>query len=223
MFDKKKFSTVLRTILEYYDNTTELANISNVNRTYISKLLNEKLSSPPTPKILKKLSENSKGVTTYEELMKTCGYISNDKTIRKISNSLSAQPNDNFFTVPLLTSQQEKLVNTNTDITLYDTIDTSKQYFGYIATTDEMAPLLDIGDIAIVQRIKDNTFYDKGTYLIKYEKNIIIRKIIDNKNDTVDFIAMNPYYKTITVSINQFEIFGEILEAHNSSAFKKKG
>lgn len=223
MFNKNEFSNILKKIGDTYSSQTEFSKKSKIGRTYISQYINKKIDFPPKPSILKKIADSSNGITNYEILMETCGYISNDKTIRKISNSLSAQPNDNFFTVPLLTSQQEKLVNTNTDITLYDTIDTSKQYFGYIATTDEMAPLLDIGDIAIVQRIKDNTFYDKGTYLIKYEKNIIIRKIIDNKNDTVDFIAMNPYYKTITVSINQFEIFGEILEAHNSSAFKKKG
>ena len=92
--------------------------------------------------------------------------------------------------------------------------------FSYKAINDEMTPLLDIGDIAIVQKVKDNNFENKGTYLIKYESNNIIRKIIDNNNDTVDLIAMNPYYKTITTNKDKIEIIGKVLEAHNSSAFK---
>lgn len=105
----------------------------------------------------------------------------------------------------------DELSNENSDIFKYQTL------------TDEMAPLLDIDDIAIIKKIKDNNFEDKRTYLIKYDQNMIIRKIIDNGNSAIDLIAMNPYYKTITTTKDKIEIIGEVLEAHNSSAFKKKG
>ena len=75
MFDKEKFSNILREILEKYDNTVIFSETADVNRTYISKYLNMKLDNPPSPTILKKIADNSKGVTTYNELMKVCGYI----------------------------------------------------------------------------------------------------------------------------------------------------
>lgn len=98
--------------------------------------------------------------------------------------------------------------------------------FCYKAINDEMAPLLDTGDIAIVEKIINNKFTNKCTYLMKFKNEIenkteiIIRKIIDNKDGTLDLVAMSPYHKTITTTKDKVEIIGKVLEAHNSSAFK---
>lgn len=40
-----------------------------------------KLDNPPTPKILKKLANASKGLTTYQKLMQICGYLEDNETI----------------------------------------------------------------------------------------------------------------------------------------------
>ena len=83
MFDIKKFSTILQKISDSYSSITEFAKKSEVNRTYLSKYINMKLDSPPTPKILEKIANSSNGMTTYEELMKICGYI-NENTVKHL-------------------------------------------------------------------------------------------------------------------------------------------
>lgn len=75
MFDKIKFAKLLNDINDTYDTMTEFAKKSAVNRTYLSQYINMKLDSPPTPKILEKITSASNGITTYNELMQVCGYI----------------------------------------------------------------------------------------------------------------------------------------------------
>lgn len=75
MFDIDKFSSILKNINSKYDTMSEFGKKANFDRTYISKYINKKLNNPPTPKILKKIADNSKGITTYKELMQVCGYL----------------------------------------------------------------------------------------------------------------------------------------------------
>lgn len=78
MFDKNKFAQILKKINETYNSQRDFAKKSEINRTYLSQYMNMKLNFPPQPKTLKKLANNSNGVTTYENLMIICGYINND-------------------------------------------------------------------------------------------------------------------------------------------------
>ena len=75
MFNKEKFSEIIKNISKTYDNQRDFSAFSEINRTYLSKYMNMKLDEPPKPKILQKLANASKSVTTYEELMQVCGYI----------------------------------------------------------------------------------------------------------------------------------------------------
>lgn len=90
MFDKQKFSEIFKSIYNKYDNQRDFASATGVNRAYISQYMNMKLENPPTPKILKKIADNSKGVTTYEELMEVCGYKEEeDKIYSMIKHKLT--------------------------------------------------------------------------------------------------------------------------------------
>lgn len=82
MFDKKKFADVLEKINSTYSSMTEFAEKANLNRTYISKYINQKLDNPPTPKILEKISTASNGITSYYDLMSICNYISSSDDIK---------------------------------------------------------------------------------------------------------------------------------------------
>lgn len=82
MFDKEKFGEIIKKINDTYPTQYDFANKSTVNRTYLSQYINKKLSAPPSPNILKKIVEGSKGITTYNELMQICGY---GQTIEKTS------------------------------------------------------------------------------------------------------------------------------------------
>lgn len=76
MFDKITFANILKNINNAYPNQRVFANqLKLLNRTYISKYINLRLDNPPRPEVLKELAENSKGITTYEELMLICGHI----------------------------------------------------------------------------------------------------------------------------------------------------
>jgi repressor LexA len=56
------------------DNSiTKFSDISGVDRTYLSKYLNLKLEKAPTPKIIRKISENSS--VSYDDLMVAAGYL----------------------------------------------------------------------------------------------------------------------------------------------------
>lgn len=74
MFDKIKFAAIIKNIKGYYSSQEEFSKKSEIGRTYLSQYMNAKLDDPPSPKILEKLANSSKGITTYNELMFICGY-----------------------------------------------------------------------------------------------------------------------------------------------------
>ena len=77
MFSKDEFSEILSKINSSYSTMTEFANVAKLDRTYISKYINKKLNNPPTPKILEKIANASNEITSYEHLMRVCGYFGN--------------------------------------------------------------------------------------------------------------------------------------------------
>lgn len=95
MFNKEKFSLIIREIKNIYDSQEEFSKSSNIGRTSLSQYMNCRLDKPPKPSILKKIATASKGITTYDELMKICGYISNDPTINL--QSLDMQLSESIF------------------------------------------------------------------------------------------------------------------------------
>jgi transcriptional regulator with XRE-family HTH domain len=75
MFDKLRFKKILEDALGDR-KTTEYAEESGVNRTYLSKYLNLRLDSPPGPEIIKRLAEKAHNNVTYEDLMNAAGFLS---------------------------------------------------------------------------------------------------------------------------------------------------
>lgn len=74
MFDKITFRKLLEKSIG--DRTKEqYAKDSGVNRTYISKYMNEKLDEPPTPDVIKRLASAAHNSVTYEELMSAAGHL----------------------------------------------------------------------------------------------------------------------------------------------------
>ena len=75
MFFKAIFSKILSDINASYPSMSEFSKRANFDRTYISKYINQKYVNPPTPRILEKIADASHGITSYEELMRICGYF----------------------------------------------------------------------------------------------------------------------------------------------------
>lgn len=222
MFDKNKFGLIIKKINDTYSTQYEFADKSDVNRTYLSQYINLKLNDPPKPKILKKIANASKGITTYDELMQICGYVSSNE-ISEISNSLTKNVNNDFLTIPVLQSINGKLCETNDNILLPFKWDHIHNYFGYKINDDSMLPLVGNGDLAIIE--KTNIYENGQTCLISIDKNtIFIRKIIDFK-DYIELHTAISYSQPIKLTLEEkqkrnFKILGKVIRVENSSAFK---
>ncbi len=82
MFDKKLFRKLLIKAMNQRTSTI-YAKQSGINRTYISKLLNEKMDNPPSPEVLKGLASVAQNNVTYIDFMKAAGYIdSNENSLK---------------------------------------------------------------------------------------------------------------------------------------------
>jgi transcriptional regulator with XRE-family HTH domain len=75
LFDKSRFSKVLQSISEQYENQREFAKKSGINRTYISKYINQKIDTPPNAELLFKLAKSANGLIDYLTLMQIAGYF----------------------------------------------------------------------------------------------------------------------------------------------------
>lgn len=99
--------------------------------------------------------------------------------------------------------------------------DDPKNFFAIYASDNSMAPLLDVGDIAIIKKF--DKFINMKTYLLKIKQgNPIIRKIIQSDDGKIELQAMNMWnFPTQTdLTLNDIEILGEVVRVENKSAFK---
>ncbi|WP_049765250.1 hypothetical protein [Alkaliphilus metalliredigens] len=74
MFQKEVFKELIQKSIGDA-NITKFSKFSGVNRTYLSKFLNTKLHSPPSPNVIKRIAESSQARVSYEELMEAGGYL----------------------------------------------------------------------------------------------------------------------------------------------------
>lgn len=74
MFNKEGFSKILLNIQANYNNQEDFAKYSGIGRTSISQYINCKIEVPPKPRLLEKIAQSSKGLTSYNELLWICGY-----------------------------------------------------------------------------------------------------------------------------------------------------
>lgn len=78
-FNRREFATILSKISYEYGSISEFARKANFSKSYISKYINLNIPHPPSIKILRKIAEGSKGITTYEGLLEICGYVEEDE------------------------------------------------------------------------------------------------------------------------------------------------
>lgn len=94
-------------------------------------------------------------------------------------------------------------------------------FFAIYASDNSMAPLLDVGDIAIIK--KYNEFLNGKTYLLKIKGGTpIIRKVIKSDDGKVELQAMNMWNFPTQYDFNfeDLEILGEVVKSENRSAYK---
>lgn len=94
-------------------------------------------------------------------------------------------------------------------------------FFAIIASDNSMAPILDVGDIAIIKKF--TTFINAKTYLLKIKNgSSIIRKIIKSETGEIELQAMNMWnFPTQTgFKMEDIEILGRVIKAEVKSAFE---
>lgn len=218
MFYKDKFSEILKQIKETYNSQEEFSKYSGVGRTYISQYMNGNLDTPPKPKILEKIANSSKGITTYDELMQICGYT--NYMIDFFFDGAVHQSNDKIPIVYDIRYDAEKnifVVDTDSRyISANFFMDDKKEYFAYKVKDDSMLPLLDVGDLAIIE--KTDKYSNGQTCLVSLEnRTILIRKIVDFK-DYIELHTAFSYSQPLKLTKEEmieknFTVLGKVIKA----------
>lgn len=71
------FIVVLGNILQLYDSQNKMAEAFEMSSSYLTKIFQGRYKNI-SPNQLRKIADNSKGVVTYLELMRICGYITKE-------------------------------------------------------------------------------------------------------------------------------------------------
>ena len=296
MFNKEEFGKIIKKINDTYSTQYDFADKANVNRTYLSQYINKKLSSPPKPDILQRIANASKGITTYAELLNSCGYLPfelNDN-VSSLENKLSEaiftnnlyklndfelSETDLAYLMELLVNRKDNnsaiesklnnfalkysesktlyavlieindninnaLINLNkngylypiptyknnkhidlflaTDIVNYTNynvpVDMSfNDFFALLIDTDKMFPLLDVNDIAIIQKSKE---LENGQIVAVYSTTkecCLIGKLFRYEN-IIELSYLNS--KSEKFIVNDIKFLGKVIKAENQSAFK---
>ena len=104
-FDRKAFSKILIKIKNNYGSINKMAEAAGVTSAYISKLIRLMYKKAPSPEILKKIADSSKGSISYYELLIVCGYIDkdfvSDDSTEFIRNNLNSESNV-LFNIPII-------------------------------------------------------------------------------------------------------------------------
>ena len=218
MKENEKLYLILNSILSEYKTITDFSKAASVDRGYLSRFINKKLPSLPSPKILKKIAQASKGITTYEELMGLCDYIP------EVNNSLT---NAKVFTeIPLFykLGEYDSYYSNNSSIenaphNYYTSIfinESADNFFAYKASDGSMAPLLNVDDVAVINRKFE--FVQGKVFCIIYDNQILLRKVV-KMDDIFELQPLNPYYPVIKAKEEDFEIIGKVIKGDNQSAF----
>lgn len=82
-YNKEKFLNILNKLKESFGSQNKMAEALGISSSYITKIYDKNTKKPPAPEYLKRIADNSKGITTYRELMIICGYITFESEDKK--------------------------------------------------------------------------------------------------------------------------------------------
>ncbi|MBM7555743.1 S24 family peptidase [Halanaerobacter jeridensis] len=204
MFNKKKFKELInhaigdRSITQYSEE-------SNVNRTYISKIINESLDNPPSPEILKKLASYSEGRVSYKELMLVAGYLNKSQ----INTSIKKE---NLVKGPVIKDLRQRVFNT-ANIEQYKTIhfqsiDITNPFFFHAKDNSMINQGIKKDSLILIDQ--QATINNKDIIACTVESRELIRKIEQSK-EKITLTAAHPDYKAITIDKNKVNIIGKCI------------
>ncbi|MBU3161650.1 hypothetical protein KPL37_18290 [Clostridium frigoris] len=98
-FDNEKFSSLLKTAIGSSRTITEFSKNCGVARPYISKFLNLKLDTAPSPDVISKFANNARNGVTEDDLSVAAGYIEDpvNQWLKEMNPSLTDTERDNLI------------------------------------------------------------------------------------------------------------------------------
>ena len=98
-YDDEKFSSLLKAAIGSTRTITEFSKNCGVARPYISKFLNRKLDTPPSPDVISKFANNARNGVTEDELSAAAGYIDDPvlQWLAEMDPSLTDTEKDDFL------------------------------------------------------------------------------------------------------------------------------
>ncbi len=201
-FDKKVFSKILIKIKNNYGSINKMAEATGITSAYISKLIRLIYKKAPSPEILKKIADNSKGVVSYYELLIVCGYIDknlfSDDASEFIRNNLNGESNV-LFNIPIISkiSLGNSIIDNEylegylpLDPNIYD-MKIPDDYF-YLKITDESVNLkVHNGDYILIH--KQNFAENNDIIVGIIDDNVVIRLYKKIDGETIALEAVSSY------------------------------
>jgi transcriptional regulator with XRE-family HTH domain len=216
------------------DNSiTKFSDISGVDRTYLSKYLNLKKEKAPTPKIIRKISDNSS--VKYEDLMVAAGYL--DEKFMEIDEIMmdyyDYHEPDKAKAIKKIKSdgnKEEIVFIYNIDDSLIwektNEFDYIKDNYDYFAT--KISLRVDYGIKLKENQFKELGFFKGDILLVEKKKNVVSGStilVIIKKEEKVIEKTIKRYYElsdgnvrlepdknmNSTYDKSQIEIIGEVI------------
>lgn len=147
-FDKSLFAHLLKKAMGNR-SINKYASDSDVTAAHISRLLREKIDTPPNPGTIKKLADVAQNNVTYEDIMAAAGHILPEKEISAHRKNLDLK---------------DLIENNSIELTIYGRPITQKQKEGLIRFIESSEGSKEEG----YTDIKDNEFaaHDEGEEIL---------------------------------------------------------
>ncbi|SNY26835.1 Peptidase S24-like [Orenia metallireducens] len=196
MFKKIEFKELIEIALGDR-SITQYANESDVNRTYISKIINEKLDSPPSPEILKKLAEHSQGRVTYKELMLIAGYLEGIESMEKLKDMIE---------IPIVESLSNLDKIKGYKLISKDKVKYDGHFFFKMKDDSMLNSGIKAGSLVLIRRQPEIDNEDIAAIIV--DSNELLRKVYI-VNDKLLLQPDNPNFKNELVSNEDVKIIGK--------------
>ena len=201
-------------IIKKYRETNNLSQREFAKRTTLSPSYINTLEKIYNPKNKKPYSVTMDAIVELGKAMN----MSLEELISILNDNQTFDVKNNFTQIPLLYNFANDLEYSSKNFLDREITINEKLHdgcFGIIVKDSSMMPLLDKDDIAIIHI--DKKFTTGSTYLIMYNNEPIIRKII-KIDDYYELHALNIYCPI--EKVKSIDIIGKVIGAENKSAFK---
>ena len=102
-FDQTTFSELLKRAIGSRMQK-DFAAMIGITPAHLSRILHHRFDTPPSVETLRKIATNAENGVTYHDLLKVCGYISENEATGEISLPIEATPSNKFVKATILTA-----------------------------------------------------------------------------------------------------------------------